>query len=171
MDIRFAESADLDEIIDLLRVSLGESLLPKSVAYWRWKHIDNPFGPSPVLVATERGRIVGVRAFMQWRWRMGGQTLKAVRAVDTATHPDHQGKGIFRKLTLRMLDECRERGIGFVFNTPNKRSGPGYLKMGWSKAGRLPIHVAVRRPLSMLAHALKLRETKTDDQPTVSFKE
>ncbi|MDH5380092.1 MAG: hypothetical protein OEW75_04520, partial [Cyclobacteriaceae bacterium] len=28
----------------------------------------------------------------------------------------------------------------FIFNTPNEKSRPGYLKMGWVDAGRLPVY-------------------------------
>ena len=50
-----------------------------------------------LLVQEDNGRIVGVRAFMQWRWVQEGKVYKALRAVDTATHPDYQGKGIFKR--------------------------------------------------------------------------
>ncbi|MBL7858461.1 MAG: GNAT family N-acetyltransferase [Cyclobacteriaceae bacterium] len=139
MEIRPATEADIPAIVNLLRLSLGESLMPKSESYWRWKHIDNPFGRSPVVVAVEGDQLIGVRAFMRWEWRMGEQILKAVRAVDTATHPEYQGKGIFRKLTLQLVEQCREEGVDFIYNTPNAQSMPGYLKMGWVRAGKLPV--------------------------------
>ncbi len=139
MEIRHADERDIPAIVSLLKLSLGESLMPKSEAFWRWKHLDNPFGPSPVLVAEENGELIGVRAFMRWDWQQGDRVFHAVRAVDTATHPAHQGRGIFKTLTLKLLDYCRAHGIDFVFNTPNEKSRPGYLKMGWQEVGRLPI--------------------------------
>jgi hypothetical protein len=45
---------------------------------------------------------------------------------------------------------CAEQGYQFVFNTPNKNSMPGYLKMGWKLAGRLPVAVRFSKPLSMV---------------------
>jgi N-acetylglutamate synthase-like GNAT family acetyltransferase len=151
MTIRPAQSDDIPSIVDLLKKSLGESLLPKSEAYWRWKHVDNPFGASPVLLAEENGVLIGVRAFMRWSWSDGVNTFRAIRAVDTATHPDHQGKGIFKKLTLQLVDESKSDGIHFVFNTPNGQSRPGYLKMGWQDAGRLPVRFLPINPLRRLA--------------------
>ena len=68
---------------------------------------------------------------MKWQWNLGSQSWTAYRAVDTATHPDYQGKGIFKKLTLQALEDIHEEGDTFVFNTPNENSRPGYLKMGW----------------------------------------
>ncbi len=141
MTVRLAKDEDVPEIVDLLKLTLGERLMPKSEQFWRWKHVENPFGASQVLLATHREAIVGVRAFMRWEWSAGGQVYKAVRAVDTATHPDYQGKGIFRKLTLALVDQCRADGDGFVFNTPNTKSKQGYLKMGWESTGRCRVRV------------------------------
>ena len=67
------------------------------------------------------------------------------RAVDTATDPDFQGRGIFTRLTLEALDALPAEGVELVFNTPNARSLPGYLKMGWQEVGRLPAAVRPTR--------------------------
>lgn len=138
-----AREEDTLAIVRLLKVSLGETLLPKSTDYWSWKHSENPFGKSPVLVCWDGDEIVGVRAFMRWNWRQRDTIFRSVRAVDTATHPSYQGKGIFKKLTLQLVEECTNDDVQFVFNTPNAQSKPGYLKMGWSEAGRLPITVGL----------------------------
>jgi GNAT superfamily N-acetyltransferase len=149
MDIRQGTEEDIPNIVRLLKISLGESLMPKSESFWRWKHVNNPFGRSLVLVAEEKGELIGVRAFMRWEWKQGDKVLKTVRAVDTATHPRHQGKGIFKKLTMQLLEQSKNEEISFVFNTPNKKSKPGYLKMGWFEIGRLPIQIQPRIPLSL----------------------
>jgi hypothetical protein len=151
MQIREASAADIPTIVSLLKTSLGESLLPKSSVYWNWKHENNPFGRSPVYLAWEGDQLAGVRAFMRWEWiNDKNEVFKAVRAVDTATHPDFQGKGIFKKLTLGLVDACTKAGDDFVFNTPNQNSMPGYLKMGWEKAGKLPLCISFARPFGMM---------------------
>lgn len=162
MEIREAAESDIPIIVDLLKSSLGEGLMPKSTNYWRWKHLDNPFGRSPVLLCLEHDRLIGVRAFMRWEWRNNGQTYRALRAVDTATHPEHQGKGIFKKLTLSLIDYCNQHGDHFIFNTPNQKSRPGYLKMGWLEAGRLPIRIDPSRPFSMLYNCLSNKVKEID---------
>ena len=43
---------------------------------------------------------------------------------------------------MEALDAARDIGLQLIFNTPNERSRPGYLKMGWSDVG--PIRVLVR---------------------------
>jgi GNAT superfamily N-acetyltransferase len=104
-----------------------------------------------VLVATDPdGRIVALRAFQRWRWWNGERAIEAVRAVDTATHPDWRGRGLFRRLTLELVERESARGTAFVFNTPNAASGPGYLSMGWRRVGRVPLLVRPLRPLGVL---------------------
>lgn len=141
MLIEKAQPQDLSEIIEVLKRSLGEGLLPKSVEYFKWKHLQNPFGSSVILLARSEGKIIGVRAFMKWTWVNSDHTITTVRAVDTATDPSHQGKGIFTKLTMEAVKNCTEQKIPFVFNSPNTMSMPGYIKMGWYENGRLPLFV------------------------------
>jgi GNAT superfamily N-acetyltransferase len=148
--IRRATAADEGGLLELVRASLGEGTVPRTAAYWRWKHVDNPFGASPVLVAEDDGRIVGLRAFMRWTFHDGARPLPAVRAVDTATHPEYQGQGIFKRLTLQLRDEMEREGAAFVFNTPNAQSRPGYVKMGWSLVGRPTLWARAVRPARLL---------------------
>lgn len=162
MIIREASVLDIPSIVELLKLSLGESLLPKSEAYWRWKHIENPFGESLVLLAEENNKLIGVRAFMQWRWKQKDKIYKSLRAVDTATHPEYQGRGIFRKLTLTLVEEAQKMGFDFIFNTPNNKSKPGYLKMGWQSNGKYPIRVI---PVQMMNLLLPLKKTMNLDKP------
>jgi N-acetylglutamate synthase-like GNAT family acetyltransferase len=159
MDIRTATEHDIPLIVELLKKSLGEELMPKSTEYWQWKHVDNPFGKSPVILAFENDTLVGIRAFMRWQWKSAGQIFESVRAVDTATHPDYQGRGIFKKLTLELLDYCEREKWHFVFNTPNNNSKPGYLKMGWKEAGKLPISIPVVHPFSMALNMSRLKQS------------
>ena len=131
-------------IAELLSASMHQPDDDRTRGLFMWKHSANPFGESPAWVAEIDGEVVGYRAFMRWEFTDGATTYRAVRAVDTATHPDHQGKGIFRLLTLHGLEEVRADGVDFVFNTPNDQSRPGYLKMGWELVGRLPPRVRPR---------------------------
>lgn len=139
MTIRRALDSDIPEIVKVLKKSMGTFDLPVTDSVWKFKHKSNPFGKSFVLVAEEEEEIVGVRAFMKWQWQMGAQLFSTYRAVDTATDPVHQGKGIFKKLTLKAVELAVEEGYHFIFNTPNEKSRPGYLKMGWDPAGKLVV--------------------------------
>lgn len=147
---RLLEEDDIEEVLDLMRMALGEPpLLRRTPELFRWKHFDNPFGRSIAIVAEEGGRIVGLRTFMRWRLSTPqSEMLEAIRAVDTATHPDHRRKGIFARLTEEAVEIARHEGVDMIFNTPNEKSRPGYLKMGWREVG--PIGALVRPSPKML---------------------
>jgi GNAT superfamily N-acetyltransferase len=148
--IRRAEPADLEEIISVCGRALGWDPAGPNDAFFRWKHVDNPFGRSPIWVADD-GEIVGVRAMMRWRLHHpSGDALELVRAVDTATLPSHQGLGIFTRLTMAAVEDLTAEGVHAVFNTPNPKSLPGYLKMGWTVLGRAPIAGRPRSPAALV---------------------
>ncbi len=143
------DGEDQSGVLEVLRLALGETaLLRRTPELWEWKHELNPFGRSLVLVAKSGTEIVGVRALMRWDlMNTDGTTVRCARAVDTATHPDYHRRGIFKNLTLAAVDLARSAGIQLIFNTPNSKSRPGYLKMGWSEVG--PIGVLARPSLKL----------------------
>ena len=136
LELRPAAPDDREQVLSLLRATLGWEDDSRYRDLFAWKHERNPFGPSLAWVVERHGDIVAVRLFMRWHFVRGGTTVQAVRAVDTATHPDHQGGGLFSELTRHALEMCRSEGVAFVFNTPNAASRPGYLKLGWREVGR-----------------------------------
>jgi hypothetical protein len=143
LTIRRATAEDVGAVLVLLRDAMHRSDDDRFDALFRWKHLENAFGPSPAWVAVDGDRVVAVRYLMRWEFEQDGARRRAVRAVDTATHPDFQGRGLFRRLTLGAVDELAG-DVEFVFNTPNDQSRPGYLKMGWQLVGTLPVSA---RPL------------------------
>lgn len=136
LEIREANAADVPAVLSLLRSAMDRGGDDRFERLFRWKHLDNVFGISPAWVATDGDAVVAARYLMRWEWRHGGDRLRAVRAVDTATDPGYQGRGLFTRLTRHALSELAS-GTDFVFNTPNDQSRPGYLKMGWVVVGRL----------------------------------
>jgi len=160
MSVRVFTDDDLPAVLDLLKDSLGETAsLRRTPELFAWKHIDNPFGRSLMLVSHVGSTITGFRAFMRWELLTpDGRTVRCVRAVDTATHPDFRRRGIFSELTLAAIDAATEEGVQLVFNTPNPRSGAGYLKMGWSEVGTLA-------PMASPAKGIMRRGGNPDELP------
>jgi GNAT superfamily N-acetyltransferase len=156
--VRITRPEDRDAILRLLAMTVGETAASrKTAAFWDWKHRDNPAGASYELCAYDpaSGEIAGLRTLMWWSLRApDGSPCRAVRAVDTATHPDHQRRGIFSALTRYAIEDLRGQGVPFVFNTPNRNSLPGYLKMGWRTVERWPLLMRPNRPLAFLGRLL-----------------
>ena len=165
IEIRRATPADRPDILALMVASLGWAADERHEALFAWKHDDNPFGPSPAWVAVDGDRVLGLRTFMRWEFVHDGVPRRAVRAVDTATHPDARGQGLFRTLTLAALEELEAEGVEWVFNTPNDQSRPGYLKMGWSEVGRLTLSVRPRLSLRGLRRTVATRASHAELWP------
>jgi GNAT superfamily N-acetyltransferase len=136
--------------------------------FFAWKHDANPFGSSPAWVAVANDEIVGFRTFLRWELVRGGERLRMVRAVDTATDPDAQGKGIFRRLTTHAVQELTSEGYDAVFNTPNTQSRPGYLKMGWVELGRPLVGARPRGPRAALRMGRSRTGAEKWSEPTTS---
>lgn len=148
--VRRVDPADhVDEILELATRSLGWAGDQRDRDFFTWKHLQNPFGTSPAWGAWDGGRLVAFRTLLRWELERGDASLRLVRAVDTATDPDSQGKGLFRRLTTQAVDELSTARTDAVFNTPNDQSRPGYLKMGWVELGRPTLLVQPASPVAL----------------------
>jgi hypothetical protein len=71
--------ADESQVLSLLGAALGGGPAgQRPASFFRWKHLENPFGPSLMLVAEADDRIVGLRAFLRWRFVAGDASFAAV---------------------------------------------------------------------------------------------
>jgi hypothetical protein len=144
--------------------TLGWDTDARTQRLFEWKHIGNAFGPSPMWVAAEGTTIVGLRAFMRWEFNDNGRRIPFVRAVDTAVAPSHQGHGLFTRMTLGALPALADGGIDWIFNTPNAKSMPGYLKMGWVSLGAVRASIIPANPVGAY-RALNTRAASADLWP------
>jgi hypothetical protein len=147
--MRRAEPADDAAVLELLAGSLAWVADDRHADFYDWKHRRSPFGPSMAWLALDGEVPVGFRTFMRWEFLVDGAVHRAVRAVDTVTSGSHRGRGVFSMLTTGALEELRDDGVRFVFNTPNEASRPGYLKMGWVVVDRLRVRALPRSPYAM----------------------
>lgn len=154
----------------MLRLALGGGRsFVRDQAFWRWKHLENPFGPSHLMLAAN-SEVLGLRAFMRWQFvGATGVGIHAVRAVDTATHPHHRRLGIFSLLTQASVERLRAEGVHLIYNTPNPQSMAGYLKLGWQYVGRPQLMIRVIRPLRTAARLVMRRGAAGDRADIAGF--
>jgi GNAT superfamily N-acetyltransferase len=166
-EVRPFQDEDTSQVLNLLTLVLGSGLVgERSSVFFCWKHVHNPFGRSFMLVADGGGRIIGFRAFMRWQFLGAEGGLRAVQAVDTATHPDFQRQGVFSRLTKAALNILRDEA-DLVFNTPNDNSRPAYLKLGWTEVGGLPVTMQACHPLRLVSRYLVDRPATNQPTPAV----
>jgi GNAT superfamily N-acetyltransferase len=142
---------DVDEVIAVINAAFG---FERDGDWFAWKHREGPWGASTGAVARDERGIVGVRLLLPWRFRGPAGTLTAHRAVEAATAPRAQGKGVFSLLNRHLMDRTAASGASAIFSTPNAASRGGYAKLGWSWLTPVP-HVwrpvrPRRRPRALL---------------------
>lgn len=131
-----------------MREALGDGRVPRSEAFFRWKHLDTPFGASLGFVIDDEagGGLLALRLFQRWGLSVRGFPVEGVRAVDTATAVRAQGRGHFKRLTMKAVEAAVADDVDLVFNSPNEKSGAGYLKMGWRDLGQPGVWLRAARP-------------------------
>jgi GNAT superfamily N-acetyltransferase len=119
----------------------------RGALHHRWKFEDNPAGPQVLAVAEDEGRLVGQYALWPMRLRLGDEVVQAAQSLDTMTHPDYRGQGMFTVLAKAAMDYAQERGIEVLFGFPNTASYPGFVrKLDWDHVGDVGQYTRVLRP-------------------------
>lgn len=117
----------------LTSASLAHKQEKKTEEWFYWKFRDNPFGESILACAEEDGIIAGCVAFGIQDFFLHSNVIKGAMSFETFVHPDHQGKGIFKKLINVAEKEATNRDIKLLLNFPNSNSLTGFLRLGWSQ--------------------------------------
>lgn len=133
-------------------------------AFFRWKHLESPFGPSVMVVAEADGAVIGFEALIRWPVTSGGRTVVGARGVDIAVHPAHRGRGVAGAL-IRAATASIADGYAFAFSNPNGMSDPMLVKLGRRPVGPFEVLVRPRRPLRVLRAA---RRPATPGPPAIA---
>ncbi|MEI6440478.1 MAG: GNAT family N-acetyltransferase [Alphaproteobacteria bacterium] len=76
-----------------------------------------------------------------------GRRVKALLSLNTATHPDHQGRGLFTKLAEATFEAAGSAGYDLVFGVANANSTPGFIKrLGFQLVAPLAAGILCRLP-------------------------
>ena len=80
------------------------------------------------LIAKQDGLIVGCNAFLANDFILSNDNYVGYQSCWSATHPDHQGKGIFVSLINEAKRILKNDGAGFLYGIPNDNSLPIFTK-------------------------------------------
>lgn len=105
----------------------------KTQEWFYWKFRDNPFGKTILACAKEENKIIGCVAYGMQDFIKDKKTIKGALAFENFVHPNHQRKGVFKKLIELSEKTSKQRQIKVLFVFPNKNSLHGYKKMDWSE--------------------------------------
>lgn len=116
-----------------------------SPEFLKWQYLDNPLGEVLSFNAwAEDGEMAGHYATIPVKMMLGGKIEKGLLSLNTATHPKHQGKGLFTKLASATYAYAKENGYKFVIGVANANSTHGFLKkLGFYMVAPLEVKVGL----------------------------
>ncbi|HDL48707.1 MAG TPA: GNAT family N-acetyltransferase [Actinobacteria bacterium] len=142
--MRPATADDHDQIRNLFREVFGYQ---RADEHDRWLSFENPDGQSIATVAEDRAQIVGCYTLLPTMLRLGKQNVLGAQSLDTMTHPDYRGQGMFTKLAIQTFELAGERGVKALYGYPNEASYPGFVRrLNWDHTGDIPRWTRVLKP-------------------------
>ena len=161
---REATPADFDLVRRLYRDVWGYN---RPERFDRWRYIMSSGKFCPTALASNGDKLVG--AYMLWpvSVSVGSKNVSAAQSMDTMTHPENQGQGIFTNLANACYQIAETRGIQILYGFPNPLSYPGFVrKLGWNHIGDITHWVRPIKP-SLYRHASPLKRVAASFAATV----
>jgi GNAT superfamily N-acetyltransferase len=136
LDTRLLDPKNDDELTTSLALFETVYRRKMSAAFYRWRFIDNPFGPPMVALAWDGNTLAGHYSVAPARAQVAGSTVLAAQSMTTMTHPDYRNRGIFTLLATYLYERMAEHGAKVVWGFPNTQSHYGFVqKLGWQDVG------------------------------------
>src|SRR2546430_14155743 len=80
----------------------------------QWQYADNPAGKIVGYNAMVGDLIAAHYVAQPFYAKLNGETYKAILSLNTATHKEHRGKGLFTKLADQTYTTAANEGFAFV---------------------------------------------------------
>ena len=113
-----------------------------------WRYRDNPAGQVVGMDAWDGERLAAHYVTCPLEARIDGAVVKGLLSLNTATHPDSQGRGLFTTLAEAAYAQgVAATAMPFVIGVANANSTPGFVKrLGFQHVGRLHAGVLASLP-------------------------
>lgn len=117
----------LQKVVDLQNAVYEGSHIFNVNKFRQW-YLKNPMGNVISFNAFYGDELVAHYACIPYKMEIAGRVVTGLFDMATVTHPDHRGKGLFKKLAKVTYDFAKEQGYEFVLGVANANSFPGYMK-------------------------------------------
>lgn len=121
----------------LLSMSLSHKEPLKNKEWFIWKFERSPYGNAVLACAFDDNKVVGCVAFGMGKITYNYKEYISALSYETFVHPDYQNKGLFKKLIYAAEEELKNKKVSFLYNYPNSKSLPGFLKLNWNKCNEI----------------------------------
>jgi GNAT superfamily N-acetyltransferase len=96
--------------------------------YLQWLYVDNPDGRAVGFDAWDGERLAAHYVCIPARAWVEGREVAVLLSLNTATHPDYQGKGLFTRLAAMTFEAGAAQGYDGVYGVANANSTPGFVR-------------------------------------------
>lgn len=146
MSIKFVET-DVTELNIDAHISLFRKCFPNSTVfsknYLEWLYRGNPagsvIGTDAWIGETLAATYVTIPANILYK----GSSVRGLLSLNTATHPDYQGQGLFTKLAQETYSRAKSLGFQIVYGVANNNSVGGFVrKLNFQKVAQLDARIS-----------------------------
>jgi len=142
--VRSAGKEDLNKIRSLYK-SVWSYNRPEQ--FDQWRYFSSPDCPIPAALAEDGDRLAGSYTLWPTELKIGKSVFLGAQSMDTMTHPDYQGQGVFTKLAEACYEIAADRGFKVLYGFPNPLSYPGFVKrLGWTHTGDITHWIRLIKP-------------------------
>lgn len=136
----------------------------------QWQYIDNPDGHAVGFNAWYGDELAGHYVTIPFKATVNGKEEKGLLSLNTATHPSHQGKGLFTKLANATYARAEEKGYGFVTGVANLNSTHGFTKkLGFHLVSPLRAMIGIG-PLPVVKNAKEAQFTHAWEPDSIAWR-
>lgn len=141
----FSNPEDMQKLVDLQNAVYAGKHVFTSSSFQYW-YLDNPNGRVVSYNALFGDIIAAHYAVVPVKMEIGGRVAKGLLSMATVTHPEHRGKGLFKKLAKMSYDYAAQNGFEFVVGVANANSYPGFIKyLDFQDIGMLEVLIGCRK--------------------------
>lgn len=113
------------------------------------RYLENPIDELQMCVALSEGNIVANYAVSPSYVTVGEKRFKSAMALNTMTHPDFLGQGLFVQLAQKLCSQLKDDNYDMIYAFPNYISNRIFInKLNWRNIYEIPtLELIVERPI------------------------
>lgn len=135
--VNILDRAKIEDYLALFEISYGKND-KLSASYLHWLYEKNPHGRAVGFDAFLDGELAAHYVTIPRVYRVGGEIIRGVLSVNTATHPNHQRRGLFTRLAAATYEHAASEGYQYVVGIANDQSIHGFLnKLEFEHLGQI----------------------------------
>lgn len=98
---------------------------------FQWKYFNNPSGHAILAGAFYKNELVSSGAMIPEKVSVHGKEKSVYKCTDLMTHPNHQMKGLSKKINELLIQKTKEMNTLFSYTLCSKISTRSFIKNNW----------------------------------------